>query len=119
MSIKKIASLITMFCTFTGLCIAIPEVVYAASLPNPLGSVTNPNELLANIIRVALGVVAIVALVVIIYGGIEILISAGNEDRVKRGRDSLMWAFIGLLIVFGSYGIIQAVFKALGGESII
>lgn len=119
MHIKKIVSHVTIFFTFTGLFVFLPEIVHADSLPNPLGSVTNPNELIANIIRVLLGVVAIVALVIIIYGGIEILISAGNEDRVKRGRDSLMWAFIGLLIVFGSYGIIQAVFKALGGESII
>ena len=104
---------------FLGFFSVFPTVVQAGSLPNPLGSVTDPNELISNIIRVVLGVVAILALVIIIYGGIEILISAGNEDRVKRGRDSLMWAFIGLLIVFGSYGIIQAVFKALGGESII
>ncbi len=97
----------------------VPVAVGAATLANPLGSVTDPNVLISNIIRAVLGVVAILALVIIIYGGIEILISAGNEDRVKRGRDSLMWAFIGLLIVFGSYGIIQAVFKALGGESII
>jgi hypothetical protein len=110
--------------SFITFCVSIlatttPVIVEAATLANPLGSVTDPNVLISNIIRVVLGVVAILALVIIIYGGIEILISAGNEDRVKRGRDSLMWAFIGLLIVFGSYGIIQAVFKALGGESII
>lgn len=102
----------------SSLLLFAPILAQAATLQNPLGT-TDPNELISNIIRVVLGVVAILALVIIVYGGIEILISAGNEDRVKRGRDSLMWAFIGLLIVFGSYGIIQAVFKALGGESII
>ncbi len=102
----------------SSLLLFVPVLTQAATLQNPLGT-TDPNELISNIIRVVLGVVAILALVIIVYGGIEILISAGNEDRVKRGRDSLMWAFIGLLIVFGSYGIIQAVFKALGGESII
>ena len=96
-----------------GILIVLPVATLAATtLPNPLPS-ADPNELVANIIRTALGVVGALALVMFIYGGFTLLISGGSQERVKKGRDVLMWATIGLIVVFGSYGITEAIFKAL------
>lgn len=94
------------------------DAVVAASLTNPLGT-TDVNVLVGGIIRSVLGVVGVIALVVIIYGGFEMLTSAGNEERVERGREALLWAVIGIAVIFGSYGILQAVLNILGGEPII
>lgn len=96
----------------------IASPAFAVTLTNPLGT-TDVNVLTARIIKSVLGVVGVIALIVIIYGGFEMLTSAGNEERVKRGREALLWAVIGIAIIFGSYGILQAVLKALGGESLL
>lgn len=99
------------------LALVAPHVVHAASLTNPLGT-TNPDSIIANVIRVVLGVTGAISLVIIIYGGFMMMISAGNQERVDKGRKALMWAVIGLMVVFGSYGISTAIFSALSGGTI-
>lgn len=103
---------------FSAAMIALPVIVQAASLTNPLGE-TDPERIIANVIRVVLGIVGAISLVIIIYGGFMMMISAGNQERVDKGRKALMWAVIGLFVVFGSYGISTAIFNALSGNSIL
>lgn len=95
--------------------VALPLVVMAGELNNPLGE-TDPENIIANVIRVVLGIVGAISLVIIIYGGFMMMISAGNQERVDKGRKALMWAVIGLFVVFGSYGISTAIFTALSGN---
>ncbi len=92
---------------------------FADTLRNPLGDgVVNPDVVIANVIKVFLGVVGVIALVYFIYGGFTMMISAGNAEKLKKGRDTLFWAIIGLAVIFGSYGLTEAVFQALSGQSI-
>lgn len=69
----------------------------------PGTSVTN---YVFNIISAILGILAVVALVLIIYAGFTILTSAGNEEKISTGRSILLWAFVGLLIIFSSFSIL-------------
>jgi hypothetical protein len=98
-----------------GAVLFFAEPASAASLLNPLGT-DDPTVVVSRIIRSILGIVGVIALLVIIYGGFEMLTSGGNQDRITRGRDAILWAFIGLLVIFGSYGILQAVFQILSGD---
>lgn len=59
-----------------------------------------------NIISAILGILAVVALALIIYAGFTILTSAGNEEKISTGRSTLLWAFVGLLIIFSSFSIL-------------
>ena len=93
-------------------------VMAQTSLANPLNT-TDPNELIGNIIKTLLGVVGGIALIFFIYGGFMMLISGGSKDRVDTGRKTLLWATIGLLVVFGSYGLVDAIFSAIEGDSIV
>lgn len=93
--------------------------VFAAALNNPLGAnVTSPDDIVSNVIKVFLGIVGAIALLIIIYGGFELLISAGNQEKVDKGKKALTWAVIGLVVVFGSYGITTAIFNAIAGKPI-
>lgn len=100
-----------------GLVVAVPALA-GTTLQNPIGT-TDPNVLIANVIKVFLGAVGMIALAMFIYGGLMMLISGGSSERVKKGRDILMWATIGLVIIFGSYGLVDAVFDALAGQSLV
>ncbi len=91
---------------------------YVISLQNPLGSKYQKDagvlipELLGTLISNALGLVGTLTLVVFIYGGFVWLTSAGNEEKVSKGTHAMMYAAIGICIIFSSYAILQLVFQA-------
>lgn len=104
-----------IYTMFLSLLLATP--VLAAKLENPLGNADTPNEVVANVIKSVLGIVGGITLLIFIYGGFLLLTSAGNETRVKTAKETLMWATLGLIVIFGSYGFAEAIFNALAGSS--
>ena len=69
------------------------------------------------LIKGALGITGILALIAFIWGGIEWLISMGDSKRIQKGKDMMIWAVIGLIVIFGSYAILSLVFKVLGAST--
>ncbi len=84
----------------------------SVTLTNPLTS-DDPAVIIGNIIKGILGLTGVIALVAFVAGGVIWMTSGGNADRVKKGRDILVWAVIGLFIVFSSYSILKYVFDVL------
>jgi len=66
---------------------------------------------IANLI---LGIVGSLSLLAFVAGGLMMMLSAGNAEWVTRGKQTLIGAVIGLIIVFTSYTIIYFVFQSLG-----
>lgn len=73
----------------------------------------NPGDITALIINWVLGLLALIALVLVVYAGFLWMLAAGNEDQVKKAKDILQGAFFGILIILASYGITQYVFENL------
>ncbi len=82
------------------------------SLTNPLGKdQTDIPVLIGKVIKAVLGIVGSLALVMFIYGGITWMTSAGNAEKVQKGKDTLVWAAIGLVIIFASYALVRFVIQ--------
>ncbi len=47
------------------------------------------------------------AFVVFLWGLFEFVLYAGDETKRETGRSAIMWGIIGLVIIFGAYGIIN------------
>lgn len=98
--------------------LALPFLAMAASgtptvvLLNPIGE-DNPMVIIANVIRAILGVLGAVTLLMFVYGGFMLIFSAGNEERLKKGRETLIWSIIGLAVVLSSYSILSYLFTIL------
>lgn len=56
-----------------------------------------------------------VAFVVFIWGVFEFVRQAADETKRKEGRQAILWGLIGLVVIFGAYGIINV---ALGTFSL-
>ncbi|PWB38823.1 MAG: hypothetical protein C3F02_01905 [Parcubacteria group bacterium] len=96
--------------------LGFPLVTRAVSLPNPLRSNIDSVPALANnIIKGLLGVSGSLALFFLVWGGIVWMTSGGNSDRVRKGKDTIVWAILGLGIIFLSYAIINLLLTILRG----
>ncbi len=47
------------------------------------------------------------AIVVFLWGVFEFIAHSGDEAKRTEGRSAIMWGIIGLVIIFGAYGIIN------------
>jgi len=49
------------------------------------------------------------AFVVFLWGVFEFVVHAGDTTKREEGRKAIFWGLIGLIIIFGAYGIINVV----------
>ncbi|MBI4281078.1 hypothetical protein HY628_02695 [Candidatus Uhrbacteria bacterium] len=63
--------------------------------------------ILGRIVRVLLGIVGSIALIMFIYGGFLWMTARGDSDQVKKARDILVWASLGLMAIFASYAAVK------------
>lgn len=81
---------------------------------NGVASIGCVKDLLSNFINAALGLAGVVALILIIWGGISYITSAGNPDQVARARSTIMYAIIGLVVVLASFFIVNMTGRFIG-----
>ena len=116
--LKIVTIIVTGFILFSA-----PAIVFAQMPATPAGAAaTNPNcpegrqclespltgkievsSLIGTIIKAALGLVGSITLFMLVWGGFQWLTSAGNDEKVHSGTQTMLWAVIGLGVVFGSY----------------
>lgn len=65
--------------------------------------------------RGTLAIVGIWALLFFIYAGILWLTSGGSPDKIKKAQQIMVWATIGIVVIFASYAIVSQVITAVGG----
>jgi amino acid transporter len=85
-----------------------------------LGDITI-GQMAAQIIQVALGFLAIIFLILIIFAGFRWMTASGNEEQVKKATKTITAAVIGLVVVLAAYTITYFIFNQLpftGGGSI-
>ena len=91
-----------------------PERYESAELDNPLaGNETSIPNLIARVIKIILGLIGVASLIMFIYAGFMWLTAQGNMEKIKKGRDTMLYAVIGLVIVFSSYIVLNYLFGIL------
>jgi hypothetical protein len=63
------------------------------------GTISDPRPTVRIMINTALGFLGVLVVVMIIYGGFMWITAAGKEDRVTKGRQIIVWAAIGAIVV--------------------
>jgi uncharacterized membrane protein len=70
-------------------------------------------ELIATFIALALIVASLLSLVFIIIGGITFILSAGNEDRIKKAVNTIRYSIIGLFVTFIAFFLVSWISRLL------
>ena len=56
-----------------------------------------------------MGIGGLIAFILIIIGGLQIILSAGNPDRVKAGKEMITSAIAGLLLIIFAVFILRLI----------
>ncbi|MDD4694985.1 MAG: Ig-like domain-containing protein [Patescibacteria group bacterium] len=98
------------------LFLLVPMFVYAQTVLVPrvdrLGD-ASIEVIVGTIIQIFLGLLGLIALILILYGGFVWMTSAGNEEKISQAKKIIISATIGLIIIFASYAIVSFVLKTI------
>lgn len=110
----------TLLNAVIGLVISIAAVAVVNLIFNIVGPVSTVNGItlpaqsadavLKSGLNIVYGLVGVVAIIVIIIGGITYATSAGNSANVTRGKNLLLYAIVGLVVVFAAFALTNFVF---------
>ena len=81
--------------------------VYCAN-PNPDDTPTL-TDVIQNIINTIIFAVGIIAVVMVILGGIQYSMSQGDAGKVKKAKDTIMYGIIGLVVSILAFAIVNFV----------
>lgn len=123
-STKSIKQALIVFALMIGaltLFSAIPDALAAGAIdpgtdkPDivPGGSLRG---LVLTIINYFLGFLGLLAVIMIIYGGVTYVTSAGNDESVGNAKKIIMYALIGIIVILLSFVVVNTVLSA--GEGV-
>lgn len=76
----------------------------------------NFGDVVTVVMKNAFVLASVICLVLLIFGGFGVIVGAGGGDtkRLEQARQTITWAVIGLLLVVGSFWIVQVIGKLTG-----
>lgn len=86
-------------------------------IENPLGTLKF-TDIYQRFIGGSLTFIGAAAFLIFIYGGVVWLTSAGNPEKIKTGKQTIVWAVIGLAFVFLSYAILRFILQIFTGATV-
>ncbi len=98
----------------------VSSAALATGLDNPIGPTTmTTRDLVLRLTRTMLGAGGAFAVFAFIYGGLLMLLARGNSEMVKKAKDSLVWAILGMATMLLSYAFLKFVWDALATPTAI
>jgi hypothetical protein len=121
---KKILFFLLAFSLTLGLAWFFTYPASAQNLNTGINFVANtglsnqdPRVTIANIIRIALGFLGVIAVGLIIYAGFIWMTAKGDEEKVGQARKIMTSAVIGLIIILAAFGIASFILSRLLGAT--
>lgn len=115
-SFSFITALLTANMSVNALNAPILNALNKASVPGwGAGAQTSIGRIAGSIILAVLGLLGVVFVVLLTYGGFLWLSAAGEEEKVKKAQGLIVNSIIGILIVIAAYTIAWYVLGKLSG----
>ena len=75
----------------------------------PSGVPTDFDNAILNATNWILGFVGMIAVLMLIWGGVNYLTSAGDEEKAKTGKKTVSYAIVGLVIAGIAYAVVNVI----------
>lgn len=95
------------------------QPVYAVellTLSETFGSFPTFGALVTVLVKNAFIIASVIAFIFLVFGGFSIIMGAGGGDtkKIEQGKEAMVGAVIGLILVVGSLWIVQIIEKLTG-----
>ena len=88
--------------------IVVPFIVKGVIIPDPLGDKTI-TEIISAIMDLLAVIGTGVAVIMIIWAGIQYMTAGGSEEKATKAKKTITWAIIGVAILWSAKFIIDAI----------
>ena len=76
-----------------------------------------PYLILGTAAKFLLGFTGTLALLFVVIGGFRLILARGSSAEIEKGKTTITWAIIGVIMSLLSYAILSAVIRILGAAS--
>lgn len=80
----------------------------------PTEGIDTFGALVSIIVRNAFVVAGVLSFLLLIFGGASVIVAGGNTKQLEKGRGVIIGAVTGLLLVVGSFWMVQIIEKITG-----
>lgn len=92
----------------------------ATDNPGAVASATggegSARALALTIVNFLLGFLGLIAVLMVIYGGVMLVVSGGNPEAAGKGKKILLYAAIGIVIILLSFAFVNTILGAGSGQ---
>ncbi len=115
---QKLVSIVVMGMSLLSVAPALAQITPGEVMPSAIQPAiglasSDVRVTVARIIRVAMGLLGIIAVVIILIGGFTWMTAGGNDEKVGEAKKWIFSGVIGLAIVLSAYAIATFVINQL------
>lgn len=93
-----------------GLALAFPLVASAASIQTILAETKS-------VLNFIIGLLFVLVTLYFIWGVIKYVMAAGDETKIKSGKQHMLWGIIGMAVIAGAWGLVRIILDYFGVSS--
>lgn len=95
-----------------------PTITISAPSGIPTGGLSDKGSSIINLVIqfIFVGAIAL-TIIFIMLSGIEWITSGGDEKKIEKAKGRLTYSIIGLIVILGSFFIINSIITLLGGNT--
>lgn len=82
------------------------------SVGEETGNATSLRELVLRMVNYFLTFLGVIAVIMIIYGGVTYVTAAGKDEAVGNAKKIIMYALVGIIIVLLSFALVNTILGA-------
>ncbi len=86
------------------------------TIASATGGESSVRALILTIVNFFLGFLGLIAVLMVIYGGVLIVTSAGKPEAADKGKKILTYAAIGIVIILLSFAFVSTILGAGSGQ---
>lgn len=68
-------------------------------------------EIAPRFVRIIVQFSALAGLILMVFAGVRLILARDNEEEVKKAKDTMIYALIGVIVISGSFAIIVGILR--------